>query len=67
MRKIFNTDIPFNLWMTRFNRDQLRMIALLNGIKRGRDKEDTAWNLANGNSFAEDGTKVKFEMHLFVA
>jgi len=63
MKPIYNMDIPENLWIKRFTREQLRNIAREYGIKRGRCAKNTARNLANG--IGMNGKMVKFEMELF--
>ena len=63
MKPIHNTDIPPALWMKRFSREQLRDIATRRCVKRGRDKAETAANLANGVGY--HGNTIRFKVLLF--
>lgn len=67
MYRIYNTDIPATLWAYRFNREELRCIAKSHGIKRGRDKEETAYNISRGvdHQYGQHFA-VKFEVELHV-
>lgn len=65
MRKnITNHDIKTDAWVNQFSRDDLRAIAARHGIKRGKDKLDTAFNIKNGIRL--NGTIATFEVVLII-
>jgi hypothetical protein len=65
MKPIYNTDIPPELWLKRFNREQLRTIAKQVNIPIGKNDIDTAYNLSTGKTL--DGNIRRFPMDLFVS
>jgi hypothetical protein len=62
--KLTNVQIPERTWFYSMSRDKLRSIARKHGIRRGRNKIDTSYNLSRGVS--EDGELFKrvFEVNL---
>lgn len=59
-----NHDIPTEVWEKQFSRDELRKLATKHGIKRGRDKLDSAINIRRGT--CQNGTIATFTVDCFI-